>query len=71
MARRTLIAGNWKMNLNHLEAIRLVQRLGFRREGYSPEMLFIDGAGRDHERWAITTTMTGTRAEPHRSLPAH
>ncbi len=29
MARRPLIAGNWKMNLNHLEAIRLVQRLAF------------------------------------------
>ncbi|HEY1573522.1 MAG TPA: triose-phosphate isomerase [Pseudonocardiaceae bacterium] len=29
MARQTLIAGNWKMNLNHLEAIGLVQRLAF------------------------------------------
>jgi triosephosphate isomerase len=29
VARRPLIAGNWKMNLNHLEAIRLVQRLAF------------------------------------------
>jgi triosephosphate isomerase len=29
VARQTLIAGNWKMNLNHLEAIRLVQRLAF------------------------------------------
>jgi triosephosphate isomerase len=29
-ARRTpLIAGNWKMNLNHLEAIALVQKLAF------------------------------------------
>jgi triosephosphate isomerase len=27
--RQTLIAGNWKMNLTHLEAIRLVQRLAF------------------------------------------
>jgi triosephosphate isomerase len=27
--RRTLIAGNWKMNLNHLEAIGLVQKLAF------------------------------------------
>jgi triosephosphate isomerase (TIM) len=28
-ARRPLIAGNWKMNLNHLEAITLVQKLAF------------------------------------------
>jgi triosephosphate isomerase len=29
MARKTFIAGNWKMNLNHLEAIGLVQKLAF------------------------------------------
>jgi len=28
-ARRPLMAGNWKMNLNHLEAIKLVQQLAF------------------------------------------
>jgi len=28
-ARRPLMAGNWKMNLNHLEAIALVQKLAF------------------------------------------
>jgi triosephosphate isomerase len=27
--RKVLIAGNWKMNLNHLEAIALVQKLAF------------------------------------------
>jgi triosephosphate isomerase len=27
--RRPIIAGNWKMNLNHLEAIALVQKLAF------------------------------------------
>ncbi|ABW11502.1 Triose-phosphate isomerase [Parafrankia sp. EAN1pec] len=27
--RRTLVAGNWKMNLNHLEAIALVQKVAF------------------------------------------
>ena len=29
MSRKPLIAGNWKMNLNHLEAIALVQKVAF------------------------------------------
>lgn len=29
MTRKPLIAGNWKMNLNHLEAIALVQKIAF------------------------------------------
>ena len=29
MSRQPLMAGNWKMNLNHLEAIALVQKLAF------------------------------------------
>lgn len=29
MARRRLISGNWKMNLNHFDAITLVQKLGY------------------------------------------
>ncbi|MGH3435286.1 MAG: triose-phosphate isomerase [Sciscionella sp.] len=29
MTRTVLIAGNWKMNLNHLEAIGLVQKIAF------------------------------------------
>ena len=30
MARKDLMAGNWKMNATHLEAIQMVQKLGYR-----------------------------------------
>lgn len=54
---------------NHA-SIRLVQRLGFCREGFSPELLYIDGAWRDHERWAITNQMAGlVPDQPHPTLP--
>lgn len=52
-----------KLGLHRLEANiqpenkksrRLVQRLGFKLEGYSPRYLKIAGRWRDHERWAIT-----------------
>ena len=51
-----------RMKLHRLEANiqptnvpsrRVVQKLGFRLEGYSPRYLKIAGRWRDHERWAI------------------
>jgi ribosomal-protein-alanine N-acetyltransferase len=60
--RRVITAAFRELDLHRLEAniqpgntasIRLVERLGFRREGLSPRYLKINGRWRDHERWAL------------------
>ena len=42
----------------------LVKRHGFRLEGFSPDFLYIEGAWRDHDRWAMTGDMLGPREPP-------
>lgn len=70
------------LNLHRLEAniqpdnaasLALVQRLGFRKEGFSPAFLKIGGVWRDHERWALLSeewlaAHNTPHAEPHATV---
>jgi ribosomal-protein-alanine N-acetyltransferase len=50
-------------------SLGLVQRLGFRREGFSPRYLMIDGQWCDHERWTVLAEDWAARTAGHAGSP--
>ena len=59
MARKPLIAGNWKMNLNHLEAIGVTQKLAFALPGKYYDVVDV----------AVLPPFTDLRSVQHPSTP--
>ena len=49
---------------NNKRSINLVKRCGFVREGYSRDFLHIEGAWRDHERWAAIDSRKALTVTP-------
>jgi len=45
----------------NVPSLRLAAKVGFRKEGYSPGFVCIDGKWLDHERWAITSEMSAAK----------
>jgi ribosomal-protein-alanine N-acetyltransferase len=59
-----------ELGLHRLEAdippanaasLKFAEKAGFRREGYSPAFMKINGTWQDHERWAIHSDNPGSR----------
>src|SRR5438552_17518249 len=60
MKRRPIIAGNWKMNIDHLEAIQLVQKLSYRLDAKDYEAVEVVVCP---AFTALRSVQTGTEAD--------
>lgn len=54
---------------DNARSARLVERIGFRKEGFSPRYLKIRGRWRGHDRWAILAEEFFTREAARRRSP--
>lgn len=77
---QVLILAFGRLELHRLEANlqpgnrasrALVRSLGFRREGFSPRYLKINGRWKDHERWAILAEEWRARSRREGAAPGH
>jgi ribosomal-protein-alanine N-acetyltransferase len=46
-------------------SLQFAKKAGFRREGYSPDFICINGVWRDHERWAVNREMVELKEPRH------
>src|ERR1700710_2996429 len=59
--RKPLMAGNWKMNHNHLEAIQVVQKLSYRLEKKDYDAVDVVGCPSFTALRSVQTTLEGDR----------